>query len=98
MITNMYASNVQYSTTVPLVDVAQALHRTFMDTKGRTALTLTAYNVVDDVRDRELFITYDYPLSAALRKPLVIFSATLSLFLAVWAIGQVDTGIKAKSI
>ena len=69
-----------------------------MDTTGRTALTLTAYNVVDDVRDRELLVTYDYPLSAAFRKPVVIFSAVLSLFVAVWAIGQVDTGIKAKSI
>ena len=83
---------------MPLVEVSESLHRTFMDTKGRTALTLTAYNVVDDVRDRELFVTYDYPLSAALRKPVVIFSAVLSLFVAVWAVGQVDTGIKAKSI
>lgn len=69
-----------------------------MDTTGRTALTLTAYNVVDDVRDRELLVTYDYPLSAAFKKPTVIFSAVLSLFVAVWAIGKVDTGIKAKSI
>ena len=69
-----------------------------MDTKGRTMLTLKALNIVDDVRDRELIVTYDYPLSAALRKPIVIFSATLSLFLAAWAIGSVDVGIKGVKI
>lgn len=69
-----------------------------MDTKGRTALTLTAYNIVDDLRDRELIVTYDYPLSATLRKPIVIFTAVLSLFVAAWAVGTVDVGIKGKKI
>ncbi len=56
-------------------------------------LTLTALNVVDDLRDRELIVTYDYPLLAGLRKPLVIFASFLSLFVAAWAIGSLDVGI-----
>jgi len=67
-----------------------------MDTTGRTALTLTAINVVDDLRDRELIVTYDYPLLAGLRKPLVIFTGVMSLFFAAWAIGSVDTSIKGR--
>jgi oligosaccharyltransferase complex subunit alpha (ribophorin I) len=67
-----------------------------MDTTGRTVLTLTAINIVDDVRDRELIVTYDYPLLAGLRKPLVIFTAVLSLFVTAWAIGSLDVGIKGK--
>ncbi|KAE9382172.1 oligosaccharyltransferase alpha subunit [Stipitochalara longipes BDJ] len=90
------AVNVKYSTTVPLVSEEISLHRTFMDTTGRTALTLTAINIVDDFRERELIVTYDYPLLAGLRKPLVIFVTFFGLFAAAWAIGSIDVGIKAK--
>jgi len=88
--------NVKYSTTVPLVSSDITLHKTFMDTVGRTALTLKAINIVDELRDRELIVTYEYPLLAGLRKPLVIFVGVVSLFAAAWAIGSVDVGIHAK--
>ena len=94
----MFHRNVEYFTSVPIVSATHGLHRTFMDTKGRTLLTIKALNIVDDLRDRELIVTYDYPLSAALRKPIVIFAATLSVFFAAWAIGSVDVGIKGKKI
>jgi oligosaccharyltransferase complex subunit alpha (ribophorin I) len=68
-----------------------------MDTTGRTMLTLNAINIVDDLRDRELVVTYDYPLLAGLRKPLVIFGGVLSLFIAAWAIGGLDVGIRGKA-
>lgn len=67
-----------------------------MDTTGRTALTLTAINIVDDFRDRELIVTYDYPVLAILRKPLVIFITTVSLFAAAWGIGSLDVSIRGK--
>lgn len=60
-------------------------------------LTLNAINIVDDLRDRELVVTYDYPLLAGLRKPLVIFGGVLSLFIAAWAIGGLDVGIRGKA-
>ncbi|PMD60707.1 oligosaccharyltransferase alpha subunit [Hyaloscypha bicolor E] len=90
------AKNVKYSTAVPLTSEAISLHRTFMDTTGRTALTLKAINIVDDFRDRELIVTYDYPLLAGLRKPLVIFVTVFGLFAAAWAIGSINVGIKGK--
>jgi oligosaccharyltransferase complex subunit alpha (ribophorin I) len=67
-----------------------------MDTIGRTALIIKANNIVDELRDREIIVTYDYPLLAGLRKPLVIFLSFLSLFAAAWAIGSLDVGIKGR--
>lgn len=67
-----------------------------MDTIGRTALTLNAVNIVDDLRDRELVVTYDYPFAAGLRKPLVIFGSVLTVFVAAWVVGSVDVGITGK--
>jgi oligosaccharyltransferase complex subunit alpha (ribophorin I) len=91
-----YYRNVQYSTTVPLISAEISFHKTFMDTIGRTALTLNAVNVVDDLRDRELIVTYDYPFMAIFRKPLVIFAGFASLFVATWAIGNLDVSITGK--
>ena len=68
-----------------------------MDTVGRTTLTLTAVNIVDDLRDRELIVTYDYPFLAGLRKPFTIFASVLTLFIAAWGIGSLDISIRAKS-
>lgn len=72
------------------------LHKSFMDTIGRTTLTLTAVNIVDDLRDRELIVTYDYPFMAGLRKPLIIFGSTLAVFIAAWVVGSMDVGIRAR--
>lgn len=90
------ANNIKYSTTVPLTSANISLHKTFMDTIGRSTLTLSANNIFDDQRDRELIITYDYPLIASLRKPLVLFSGFLSLFVGAWLMGSLDVGIRAK--
>jgi oligosaccharyltransferase complex subunit alpha (ribophorin I) len=69
------------------------MHKTFMDTTGRTMLTLTARNIVDESRGKEIIVTYDYPLLAGLRKPLAIFGSVASLFFAAWAIGSINVGI-----
>ena len=64
-----------------------------MDTQGRTALRLTAINLVDATRGAEVVVTYDYNLTSALRKPLYLFSGVLAVFLAAWAIGHLDVSI-----
>jgi oligosaccharyltransferase complex subunit alpha (ribophorin I) len=87
------ATNVHFSTTVPLVDNSTSLHHTFMDTLGRTSLTLTAINLVDDMRDRDLLVTYDYPWTAGYRKPVVITFGAFALFAVIWALGSIDTSI-----
>ena len=65
-----------------------------MDTVGRTTLELTAMNVVDEARDKEIIVTYDYPFLASFRKPMTIFTGILLVFLGAWGVGQLDISIK----
>lgn len=85
--------NVHFETTVPIVSDTISLTKTFMDTVGRTTLTVTAVNVVDELRDRDLIVTYDYPFAARFRKPLTIFAGVLVLFVASWVVGNLDVSI-----
>ena len=72
-------------------------HKTFMDTLGRTTLKLTAMNVVDEAREADLVVAYDYPFTAGLRKPMTIFAAVLAVFLTAFAVGRIDTSIGKKA-
>jgi oligosaccharyltransferase complex subunit alpha (ribophorin I) len=90
------ATNVKFSTTVPIVDNSTSLHRTFMDTLGRTTLSLTAINLVDEYRDRDLLVTYDYPWTAGYRKPVVVTLGMFAVFAAIWVLGSMDTSIGKK--
>ncbi|KAL2167519.1 hypothetical protein VTG60DRAFT_1142 [Thermothelomyces hinnuleus] len=93
--------NVKYYTTIPSQSIVEAgieIHETFLDTIGRTALVIKARNLVDELRDRELVVTYDYPLMSALRKPLIVFGSAIAVFVSAWVLGHVelkfDTGKK----
>lgn len=90
------SSNVQFTSPVPLVATEQYLHKTFMDTIGRTTLKLTARNVVDEQHRKELVVTYHLNRAEALRKPFVMFAALLALFAFSWGVGKVDLGIGKK--
>lgn len=72
------------------------LHKTFLDTLGRTALVIEAHNLVDDFRDREVVVSYDYSLLSSLRKPVIIFSSALGVFVTAWLIGSVDLRFSKK--
>jgi oligosaccharyltransferase complex subunit alpha (ribophorin I) len=88
--------NVQFTSPVPLISNNVTLHRTFMDTVGRPTLHLTAINVVDEWRDKDLLVTYDYPWTAGYRKPFTITAAVGSVFVAIWLIGNIDTRIGGR--
>ena len=55
-------------------------------------LTIRAQNLVDDFQGRELVVSYEYPFLASLRKPLVVFSGMLSVFVGMWALSKVEFG------
>ena len=93
---NCDCSNVRFETSIPLVSHTLGFHRTFLDTIGRTTLTLTAINVVDELRERDVIVTYDYPFSARLRKPLTIFAGVLVIFGVSWVVGNLDVTIGKK--
>jgi oligosaccharyltransferase complex subunit alpha (ribophorin I) len=67
-----------------------------MDTVGRTTLTLSATNVIDEARDQSIIVTYDYPFTAGLRKPLTIAAGVLSVFVTAWLVGSLDVSIGRK--
>ena len=90
-------SNVRFESPIPVVASEVSSHKTFMDTLGRTSLKLTAMNLVDQSRDEDVIVTYDYAVSAAFRKPLMIFAGVLAVFITAWGIGNIDVGIAAKA-
>lgn len=67
-----------------------------MDTTGRPTLHLTALNVVDDLRDSDLFVTYDLPWLATYRKPAAFAASILGLFATIWVVGSLDMRIGKK--
>ncbi|KAG7292633.1 hypothetical protein NEMBOFW57_002669 [Staphylotrichum longicolle] len=91
--------NVKFHTTIPTQSITEAgveIHKTFLDTLGRTALVIKARNLVDDLRDRELVVSYDYPLAATLRKPLIVFGSAVAVFVSAWAVGHLDLKFDAR--
>ncbi|CAK7242996.1 MAG: dolichyl-diphosphooligosaccharide--protein glycosyltransferase subunit 1 [Sporothrix thermara] len=93
------AENVKYSANIPASSIAAStvtVHKTFLDTKGRTTVVIDARNLVDEFRDREVLVTYDYSLLASLRKPIVVFGSVMSLFVAAYVIGSVDLKFSKK--
>lgn len=97
--TNAEIRNVKVYTDVPetsLTETTIDLHKTFLDTVGRTSITFKANNLVDDFRDRQIYITYDFETASALRKPLVVFGTVLFIFVTAWVVGSVEVGFSRK--
>ncbi|KAI1118980.1 Ribophorin I [Nemania sp. NC0429] len=93
------AANVKFYTTAPESSITQHsvdIIRTYLDTVGRTVLTIKARNLVDELRDRELVVSYDYSTVAALRKPFVIFTSTMAVFASIWLLSKLDVSFSTK--
>ena len=69
-----------------------SVHKTYLDTLGRTSVTIKAQNLVDEFRDRDVIISYETSLMDTLRKPIVVFGSVMAVFVAAWAAGQVQVG------
>ncbi|KAI0404842.1 Ribophorin I [Xylaria palmicola] len=93
------AENVKFYTTAPESSITQHhvdIVRTYLDTVGRTVLTIKARNLVDELRDRELIVSYEYSTAAALRKPFVIFTSTVTVFVGMWLLSKLDVSFSRK--
>ena len=111
--------NVNYQSPISIVSEEISTHKTFLDTLGRTCLKLSAVNVIDESRDKDIIVslvfsslfdaikfadkaanlqvTYDYPFSAAFRKPITVFLGVATVFVTAWAIGRLDVSIGKPS-
>ncbi|OLN88823.1 Dolichyl-diphosphooligosaccharide-protein glycosyltransferase subunit 1 [Colletotrichum chlorophyti] len=93
------ATNVKFYTSIPQSAIADStvdVRKTYLDTVGRTSVTIKAINLVDEFRDREVIVTYDYSTAAALRKPFVIFGSAIFVFVAAWVVGGLNPGFSSK--
>ncbi|OAQ84107.1 oligosaccharyltransferase alpha subunit [Purpureocillium lilacinum] len=93
------ASNVKVYTGVPESSITESsvgVHKTYLDTIGRTAVTIKARNLVDEFRDRDLIISYETSLFDTLRKPFIVFSSMMTVFVAAWAVSKVEVGFAKK--
>lgn len=92
-------SNVKFHTNLPtssILSTTVTQQKTYLDTLGRTTITITAANIVDDFRDRELTVSYEYPFIASLRKPFIVFASMMGVFVAAWIIGGVEVKFSSK--
>ncbi|KAI1436776.1 oligosaccharyltransferase alpha subunit [Xylaria sp. CBS 124048] len=93
------AEDVKFYTTAPgssIIEHSVSNIRTYLDTVGRTVLTIKAQNLVDELRDRELIVSYEYSTMAALRKPIVIFTSTMAVFVGMWLLSKLDVSFSTK--
>ncbi|KAI5840931.1 Ribophorin I, partial [Tricharina praecox] len=90
------ATDVKYSSPIPIIGEEHFLHKTFMDTIGRTAFKLRFSNVVDEQHHKELIVTYHLPKTAGFRKPFVIFTALSTVFVFSWIVSKIDVRIENR--
>ena len=66
-----------------------------MDTTiGRPTVALSTQNLVDEVaKGKDIIISYTYPKSALLRKPLTVTIGIGALFVASLVLGRIDVRI-----
>ncbi|KAG6010662.1 hypothetical protein E4U21_005160 [Claviceps maximensis] len=89
------ARNVKYYTGVPesaISDTLVSVHKTYLDTIGRTSITFKARNLVDEFRDRDILISYETSLFDTLRKPFIVFGSMMTVYAAAWAAGKMEFG------
>ncbi|CAG8089203.1 unnamed protein product [Penicillium salamii] len=70
--------------------------QTYMDTLGRTTLTLEVDSLTDEARDATIVVTYDHTMFDALRKPFTLFAGMVTVFVAAWGVGKIDISIKKR--
>lgn len=79
-----------------IVETSVGVHKTYLDTLGRTSVTIKAQNLVDDFRDRDVIISYETSTFDTLRKPFIVFASMMGVYAAAWAIGKVEVGFSKK--
>jgi oligosaccharyltransferase complex subunit alpha (ribophorin I) len=98
-LTNCPYRNVKFYTSIPESSITETTvdhQRTYLDTVGRTVLTIKGRNLPDELRDRELYVSYDYSLIAGLRKPFVIFTSMMGVFVGAWLLSKVEVKFSTK--
>jgi oligosaccharyltransferase complex subunit alpha (ribophorin I) len=86
---------VEVFTPFPVDSIAHSTHKTYLDTTGRHAITIKKAQATEK-HAQNIYITYSYPLSAQLQKPLAISAVLAGLFLLGTGLRRVDYSIEKK--
>ncbi|CDH60601.1 ribophorin i [Lichtheimia corymbifera JMRC:FSU:9682] len=90
------AKNVQVEMPFGYDNLEHAVHYTNFDSTGRYVVVIQKHNVVRE-HQQPIQITYDYPSSRLLQKPLVASAAIFILFLASILFSRLSLSIEAPA-
>ncbi|KAG0339984.1 proteasome regulatory particle base subunit [Podila horticola] len=77
--------------------IEYSISKTYMDSAGRSTVTITARNLVED-HVQELFVEYEYPESAYLIKPLAAMSMLMGIFLVSTFFSRLNFQIQSQGL
>ncbi|KAJ7890816.1 Ribophorin I [Mycena leptocephala] len=86
------ATNVEFATPFPAVSSFMSTHITYLDTIGRPAITLH-FKDLTERHAQPIFVSYNVPLSAHLKKPIAVAVAFLSVFAFALVTRRIDLRI-----
>ncbi|OXG13757.1 oligosaccharyltransferase complex subunit alpha (ribophorin I) [Cryptococcus neoformans Tu259-1] len=86
------AKDVEVYTPFSVDSIEHSLHKTYLDTTGRYAVTLRKARCTEN-HAKTVYVTYSYPFSALMRKPLTVASVVAGLFLLAMGLRRVSYSI-----
>lgn len=84
--------NIEVHTPFPMDSITHSVHKTYLDSVGRPAVTLHKTRCTPN-HEQYVYVTYTYSLGAQLQKPAVVAAVTGGLFLLGMGLRRIDWGI-----
>ncbi|ORY30341.1 Ribophorin I [Naematelia encephala] len=86
------AIDVEVYTPFPVDSITHSIHKTYLDSTGRHAITLTKTMCTEN-HAQNVYVTYTYPTSATLQKPLTVSAVVGGLFILMMGLRRIDYSI-----
>ncbi|TXT10813.1 hypothetical protein VHUM_02318 [Vanrija humicola] len=90
------ATDVEVFTPFPVDAIEHSVHKTYLDTTGRPVVTITKALVTEN-HAQNVFVSYNYPLSAQLQKPLIVTAVVGVLLFVFIVLRRVDYNIASAA-
>ncbi|WVQ75945.1 hypothetical protein IAR50_005580 [Cryptococcus sp. DSM 104548] len=89
------ATDIEIYTPFPVDSISHSIHKTYLDTTGRPQITIKKARCTEQ-HAKDVYVTYHYPFSAQIQKPLAVASVVGSLFLLGIGLRRVNYSIDKK--
>ncbi|EIW71206.1 hypothetical protein TREMEDRAFT_71088 [Tremella mesenterica DSM 1558] len=89
------ARSVEVFTPFPVDSIDHTTHKTYLDSTGRHMITIRKTRCTE-FHAQSIYVTYEYPLSALLQKPLTVAAVVGGLFVLSMGLRRVDLQIEKK--